>query len=154
MAPNIPYSKYIYVFTIKIVIMKIGTDESGNLLNEVSNRLNDNTRRIRVLEGRLRNVDTRVNKAEQSEILDKNQAVKEVRNMQDDLRLVQDRIANLEVDIQTVHREIKKSVAHTELKEIQNYIELINPILTKFVTKKEVEEMIGNKIAGNQALKN
>ena len=125
--------------------MKLGTDESGNLLNEVSNRLNDNTRRIRVLEECLRNVDRRVNKAEQSEILDKNQAVKEVRDVQDTLRLMQDRVANLEVDIQAAHRDIKKSVAHTELKEIQNYIDLINPILTKFVTKKEVDEMLRKK---------
>ncbi len=148
------YSKYIYVFTIKIVIMKIGADESGNLLNEVSNRLNDNTRRIRVLEERLRNVDTRVNKAEQSEILDKNQTVKDVQHIQDTLRLIQDRIANLEVELQTTHKEIKKSVAHTELKEIQNYIELINPILTKFVTRKELEEIIGKKSAVSMASKN
>lgn len=126
--------------------MKVGAEEAGSILNEVSNRLNDNTRRIRVLEERLRNLDTRVNTAEQTEILDKNQVVKDIQGIQDELRIVRDRIANMDVDLQAIHREMKKAVAHSELKEMQNYIDLMNPILTKFVTKKELEEMIEERL--------
>ena len=63
--------------------MKLGVDEEQSaLINEVSKRLNDNTRRIRVLEERLRNLDTQVNTAEQAELLDKNQTVKDAQNVQ------------------------------------------------------------------------
>lgn len=100
-----------------------------------------------MLEERLRNLDTRVNTTEQTEIFDKNQMVKDIQGIQDEVKILRDRVANIEVDIQAIHRELKKAVVHSEFKEIQKYIELINPILTKFVTKKEVEEVIEEKLA-------
>ena len=41
----------------------------------------------------------------------------------------------------------KKSSEKSDLKELNNYLELISPITTKFVTKKELEDIIENKMA-------
>ena len=128
--------------------MKLKTQDTPNsILNEVTRRLNDNTRRVRVLEEKLLNIDSRVNTIEQSVINATKQINIDRQETDNSVKEVFDRIANIEVDIQTFKKSLKKTVTHGELKEINNYLELISPITTKFVTKKELEDIIENKMA-------
>ena len=58
------------------------------------------------------------------------------------IKMIQDRLVNMEVDVSAIKRDVKGRVTRGEVKEIESYIELIKPVTTKFVTRKEVEEII------------
>src|SRR3989344_5016621 len=114
--------------------------EQVDAVSEIVRRVNDNTRRVRVLEERFRNIESRLINLEKM-MIDNLKQFNDVSNqLSRDVSGMRDRMANAEVDIQTFKREQKKFVTKTEIKELENYISLINPILSKFVTRKELEE--------------
>jgi hypothetical protein len=53
---------------------------------------------------------------------------------------ISDRMANIEVDIKNINREKRKFVTSKELDEIENYMDLMNPIHSSFITDKEFKE--------------
>jgi len=112
------------------------------LVNELARRLNDNTRRIRTLEEKLISLDSRVNGHDQR-IMDTtkqmNSGELEVSN---ELTEIKDKLANMTLDIQNLKSEIRKAATVNDMREVQDYIELINPITTKFATKSEVAEIV------------
>lgn len=113
-----------------------------DLLNRIVNRVNDFNRRIRDLEEKVRNLTARVNTLDDS-LLDKtNDLQNDIQDLNADLEEVRDRIANMEVDIKELNREKKKYVTQQEIQEIENYMDLMNPIQSSFATKKEVKELI------------
>ncbi len=116
-----------------------------DLLNQVVDRVNDFNRRMRDIEEKVRNMNARVNNLDES-LLDKTQGLNDdIQDLEDELQQVRDRIANLEVDIQELNREKRKFVSSQELDEIENYMKLMNPINSSFVTKSEAEELLEEK---------
>lgn len=106
------------------------------------NRVNDFNKRIRDLEEKVRNLTARVNTLDDS-LLDKtNDLQDDIQDLEDDISDVRDRIANMEVDIKELNREKKKYVTQQEIDEIENYMDLMNPIQSSFTTKKEVKELL------------
>ena len=120
--------------------------QQQDVLGEVVKRINDNTRRIRILEERFRDLETRILGVEKL-VLDNHKEFNDLSGQfSRDLASTRDKLVNLEVDIQNFKRDSKKLVAKSEVKELENYISLISPILTKFVTRKELEEVIAQKM--------
>ncbi|MFB6145986.1 MAG: hypothetical protein ABEJ99_05815 [Candidatus Nanohaloarchaea archaeon] len=116
-----------------------------DLINQIVNRVNDFNRRVRNLEEKIRNLNARVNTLDDT-ILNKTKDISnDMQDLEEDLSELRDRIANMEVDIKEINREKRKYVTSQELEEIENYMDLMNPIQSSFATKKEVKEMIGDK---------
>ena len=113
-----------------------------DLLNRIVNRVNDFNRRIRDLEEKVRNLTARVNTLDDSLLEKTNSLQDDIQELEDNLSETRDRIANLEVDIKEINREKKNFVSSQELEEIENYMDLMNPIKSSFVTKKEVRELL------------
>ncbi|MFB6209638.1 MAG: hypothetical protein ABEJ56_05905 [Candidatus Nanohaloarchaea archaeon] len=113
-----------------------------DLLNRIVNRVNDFNRRIRDLEEKVRNLTARVNTIDDSLLEKTGDLQDDIKELEDDLEDVRDRIANLEVDIKEINREKKDFITENELEEVENYMDLMNPIKSSFATKKEVKEMI------------
>jgi uncharacterized protein YoxC len=113
-----------------------------DLVNRLVNRVNDFNKRIRDLEEKVRNITARVNTLDDS-LLDKtNDLQEDIQDLEEEISDVRDRIANMEVDIKELNREKKKYVTQQEIDEIENYIDLMNPIQSSFATKKEVKEIV------------
>lgn len=123
----------------------VTAQEPASIVNEIARRLNDNTRRIRVFEERLRNLDRRVNSLENNVSSENKKTHEDLQKFDVNLKEIRDRVANIDIDIQNFKKELKKLIRKREVKELQSYIELINPITSKYVTRKEVEEMIKAK---------
>lgn len=117
-------------------------------LNQVVNRVNDFNRRVRDLEEKIRNLNARVNTLDDS-LLNKTKSLsQDIQEIEDNISSVRDRLANMEVDIKEINREKRKFVTSQDIQEIENYMELMNPINSSFTTKKEVKEMIGKNSGG------
>lgn len=128
--------------------MAFGQSEDANvaLVNELSRRLNDNTRRIRILEEKLRSIDSHVNDHDQRIIDATKQFNENAVSQASEITEIKDRLANIAIDIQNIKADIRKSASITDLKEVQEYLELINPITSKFITKGEVVQMIREEL--------
>lgn len=113
-----------------------------DLLNQIVNRVNDFNRRVRDLEEKIRNLNARVNTLDDSLLNKTNSLNNDMQDMRDDMEELRDRVANIEVDIKEINRERRKYVTSQELDEIENYMDLMNPISNSFATKKEVKDMI------------
>lgn len=114
-------------------------------LNQVVNRVNDFNRRVRDLEEKIRNINARVNTLDDT-LLEKTKSLsQDIQDLEDDMEEIRDRIANIEVDIKEINREKRKFVSSQELEEIENYMELMNPINSSFATKSEVEDIVEEK---------
>lgn len=113
-----------------------------DLLNRLVNRVNDFNKRIRDLEEKMRNLTARVNTIDDSLLEKTNDLQEDIQDLEDEISDVRDRIANMEVDIKELNREKKKYVTQQEIDEIENYMDLMNPIQSSFATKKEVKELV------------
>mgnify|MGYP006270798915 FL=1 len=115
------------------------------LINRIVNRVNDFNRRVRDLEEKIRNLNARVNTIDDS-LLNKTKSLSnEIQELNDDISEVRDRLANMEVDIQEINRGKRKYVTQQEIQEIENYMELMNPIKSSFTTEKEVKKLIKSR---------
>jgi len=113
-----------------------------DVINQVVNRVNDFNRRIRDLEEKVRNMNARVNTIDES-LLEKHQDLNEqIQELEDELGDIRDRLANIEVDVKEINRDKRNFVTEKDLDEIENYMELMNPINSSFVTKKQVKELL------------
>lgn len=113
-----------------------------DLLNRIVNRVNDFNRRVRDLEEKLRNLNARVNTLDDS-LLNKTKSISgDIQDLEDDISELRDRMANMEVDIKELNREKRKFVTSQEIEELENYMDLMNPIKSSFTTKKEVKKIL------------
>lgn len=116
------------------------------LVNELARRLNDNTRRIRTLEEKLISIDSRVNGHDQR-IMDTTKQINSGElEMSNELVEIKDKLTNITLDIQNLKSELHKAATLNDMREIQDYIDLINPITTKFATKGEVAEIVREEL--------
>lgn len=117
-------------------------------MTEVVRRVKDVNRRIRDLEEKVRNLNARVNTVEDTLLERTKKLNSELGDLTNDIETVQDRVANLEVDIKNIQRNQRKMVTRREISEIENYIDLMEPVSSAFVTENEVEEMMNEKAGG------
>ena len=130
---------------------KPANEESQNtILNQLSRGLNDNIRRIRILEEKFDNTEGRLNTVEKRLMDDFQQATKSFAEIKQDLRKMSDRFANIEVDIRKLNTQTKKMISRKELIELQEYVNLMNPLTSKYITRKEAEELIRDNVSFKQ----
>ncbi len=115
-------------------------------ITELMRRVNDDTKRLRLLEQRSVAMDSRVASLEQT-LLEQfkkiNQAFDRLSQKIDESN---DRISKIEDDTKKLVRQMDRVASKTELREIQGFIDLINPIKSNFVTKPEIERMLEEKL--------
>ncbi|MDY6768569.1 MAG: hypothetical protein SVW02_00465, partial [Candidatus Nanohaloarchaea archaeon] len=117
-------------------------------MTEVVQRMKEFNRRIRDLEETVRNLNARVNTVEDT-LLERTKALNsEVSDIEHDIEDLQDRAANLEVDIKNLQRNLRKTVTKREISEIENYLDLMDPVNSSFVTESEVEELLEEQASG------
>ena len=115
------------------------------ILSELVRRINEDGRRLRILEEQARTMETRTGSAEDT-------ILRNAQNLRDDLNKIENhfkefdtRILRLENEITKIFKDIEKSAKKMEIKELENLINLYNPIKSRFVTREEVERMISEK---------
>lgn len=131
----------------KVIIMAFGSQtDNVALINELAHRLNDNTRRIRVLEEKVRNLELQIGTHDQR-IMEENKISNGLSQaIGEGMAQIKERIVGLEIEAQSIRTEIKKSAQKSDLKEVQEYIELISPVTSKYLTRGEVEEIVRQEV--------
>ena len=116
--------------------------QQQNIINQVVDRVNDFNRRVRDLEEKIRNLSARVDALDDTVMNKTEQNSEDIQGLENDMDELSDRMANIEVDIKNINREKRKFVTSQELDEIENYMNLMNPINSSFMTESDIEEKI------------
>ena len=123
----------------------------GTVLNKMIERVNSNIRRLRILEQESQVYKTRVTSVEEEFLVQKNQAAAATKELQNKLASIEEQIANNDRVIKQVISQMKKTVTTSKIKELEQLMDIYNPIKSKFVTREEVERIFEEKLREGKA---
>ncbi|MCK4497099.1 MAG: hypothetical protein KAU24_02830 [Candidatus Aenigmarchaeota archaeon] len=115
------------------------------IINELVDRTNSNTQRLRVLEQRSEVLSSRANIIEQ-EILNLNKSIhKVILSLDTKTKGLDDRIRKDEGILKEVVKRMKKLATTSKISELEQLIEIYNPLKSQFITREEAERIIEEK---------
>ncbi len=125
-----------------------GKDKKGTLhtiINELVERTNGEAQRLRVLEQRIENIDQRINSIEENILSVTNQMQGIQRDIDEKLKKRDERLAKIDTVIGELVKHFKKLATKAEVKEVQNMIDIYNPVKSNFMTREEIERLLSER---------
>ncbi len=117
------------------------------IINELVDRTNTDTQRIRELESWEKGLNSRIELIEQ-EILNINKATQDLATkLENGLKKRDQSISEMQLMIKEIIKQLKRFVSTEKINELEAMIEIYNPLKSNFVTKEEVEQIIASKLA-------
>lgn len=123
------------------------TSDIRVLATELVKRINDETRRIRLLEQSIDRFEADLENLESAVAAQTADFKSEEDSVAKQIKSLSDRLLVLENAISRMEKEMAKRATKAELKQIDSYISLMSPMTTKFVTREEMERAINDKIS-------
>ncbi|MEM5797918.1 MAG: hypothetical protein QXP39_00520 [Candidatus Aenigmatarchaeota archaeon] len=117
-----------------------------DILNELIERTNTDTRRLRVLEEKADTFATRADNMEASLFEQKKSMTNMARELNDRISQIEDRIAKIETTVKEIVEQLKRVATTSKIRELEELIEIYNPLKSQFITKQEVERMIEERM--------
>jgi len=118
----------------------------STIINEVIERVNSDTQRLRVVEQSNDSLISRVDGLEQAALQQKKDLLKHSTDLAADISFLDERVAKLESTIKEIVEHIKKLVTQSQVKELENLIDIYNPVKSNFVTKEELEKILSERL--------
>lgn len=121
-------------------------EEEEKLTSELVKRMNESTRRIRIIEQGVDKLESSIGSIQEGTLTQLNDLKLALEKINNKIVSVSEKLVNIEGEILRLSKELSKTATKRELKQMEIFIDLINPITAKFATKDEVEKMIDNKM--------
>lgn len=113
---------------------------------EIIRRINDNTRRTRILEQNIDVINLRIRGIEEQVISDMDSMKKNLDQLSLDIQEVSKSLSELRSEILKINKSLDKTARKTEVKELESLLELYNPVKSRFITRDELERALEEKI--------
>jgi len=113
--------------------------------SEIIRRINEDGRRIRLLEQRMDRIDDSVSSLESSVITELDDIKIGIERLSDKILKITERLDGIENEIAKVNKGLSKAATKTEVKELETFINVVNPITSRFITKDELERILEEK---------
>lgn len=117
---------------------------------ELITRINDNTRRIRIIEQRLDGIGSRIDALNQKIIDEMDSLKKGFDRIFVDVKEISDNLTKIRAEILKINKNLDKTARKAEVKELESLLDLYNPIKSKFVTMDQVKRFIEEKVEEKQ----
>jgi predicted nucleic acid-binding Zn-ribbon protein len=121
-------------------------EEDKKLTTELVKRLNEDTRRIRIIEQRVDRLENSLDTMQENTLTQLNDLKLDLEKINNKIVSVSEKLLSIEGEILRLSKELTRTATKRELKQMETFIDLINPITAKFATKDEVEKMIDNRV--------
>ena len=119
--------------------------DSKILATELVKRMNEDIRRIRILEEKLDRMDNRIRTIEET-ALDQMESLRvNVERIGDKMANISEKFKLIDGEIVRMNRDLVKSVTKSDLKSLETFIDILNPITSRFVTKDEMERALEDR---------
>jgi len=117
-----------------------------SVINELVERTNSNTKRLRLLEQRVESMDSSMNIIEK----DITEYAKDIKSLLQtlDKKLVteDDKVIKVESNIKEIVTQLKKLATTADIRGLEELIDIYNPLKSNFITREEVEQVIEQKL--------
>jgi len=116
------------------------------VLTEIINRINEDRRRIRLIEQNIDRVESGINSLERSVLAQLGDVKISVERVNNKLSDLSNKTIAMEAEISRISKTTKKAATKTEIQQLEKFIDLVNPITSKFVTRDELERALEERI--------
>ena len=118
------------------------TEKAKLISPEILYRLNEFGRRIRLLEERVDRLISEIHSIEEELNTQKSYVKVGFERRDRKLEEIENKIQLIKERIEKLEKRIEKLATKDEIKEIKNFIDIVNPITSRFVTKDELKRII------------
>lgn len=122
------------------------SDELKEMLNELVKRMNEDRRRIRLMEQNIDRVENSLGSIEESVLAQMGELKIGLDRINMKITPLAERLNIMETDIVKLSKQLSKSATKIELKQIESFIDLVNPVTSKFVTKDELDRALDERL--------
>jgi hypothetical protein len=112
------------------------------ILKELVNRTNTNTKRLRILEQRNTTMENRINSLEKFMSEQFRQTQKSITQVEKTMLKWDVRVTRTEGALREIMKNVKRLATTTKIRELEQLVEIYNPLKSNFTTKEEVQRMI------------
>lgn len=120
--------------------------ELKGVMNELVRRMNEDRRRIRLMEQNIGRVENSLSSLESSVLSQMGDLKISLDRINSKLATAAEKLNLIENDITRLKKQANKSATKIELKQIESFIDLVNPITSKFVTKDELDRALEDRL--------
>lgn len=117
-----------------------------SLATELVKRINEDTRRIRSLEQRMEKIENTMRGLEDSNLAQLNELKLSLEKIGDRILKTSDRLGSIENEILRLNKELGKTASKMDVKQMESFIDLVNPITSRFVTKDEMDRAMEERL--------
>jgi chromosome segregation ATPase len=121
-----------------------------SVINELVERTNSTTQRLRVLEQRTESTDSRMTSMEKDVLENKSELKKVISGLEKKLSLADERNSTMENTLKEMVTQMKRLATNADVRGLQELIDIYNPLKSNFLTREEAERMIEEKILNNK----
>lgn len=114
--------------------------------NEMVRRINENSRRIRQIEMSIERVRRSMHSLDENAITQMSDLKLSLEQIAAKISEISDRIGAMETEVARLQLRANKAASKSELKQMENFIDLINPVTSKFVTREEMERALDERV--------
>jgi hypothetical protein len=129
------------------VFGKSPDEEQKRIMVDIINRVNENVRRLRVIEQRIQAIDTRINSLEQNVVSYNKNIQKSLSDRDSKISNLENRIVKMETTSKEILKQLKLVATKTNVEEIKELISIYDPLRSNFVTKEEMETFVKEKVS-------
>lgn len=113
-----------------------------SVINELVDRANTDTRRLRVLEDKTENLTSQMNSLEETVLEEKDRSQERAEELEEKIKRLEDRSTEIERKIKDIVKRLKKTATTSKINELEEMVEIFNPMKSNFVTKEDVEKIL------------
>lgn len=115
------------------------------VVNKLVDRINTDTRRLRLLEQKADILSDRLDRAEQAVLSAQGAAKKSAAELGARLDSQGKLIQQMEDALKEVIDQLKQCPTRADLKELESLVDLYNPLKSSFITRQEAEQLLAKK---------
>ncbi|MEM5813241.1 MAG: hypothetical protein QXL09_00930 [Candidatus Aenigmatarchaeota archaeon] len=112
------------------------------IIQEIVRRINRTDDRLRILEQRVKVMDSSLSSLEASNIKQTNELKDKILTVETKIKLMSEKLDKIENLVEKLNENLKNYAKRSDIKEIEEMFSLLNPIKNEFVTRKELLEIL------------
>jgi vacuolar-type H+-ATPase subunit I/STV1 len=117
-------------------------DKGQRVIVEIIRRVNDNIRRLRILEQKIKAIESHVNSTDENVLTLQKSFQKAINERDMRITGIEDKLQKLDTLTKEILKQMKMVATKSGLEEIRNTMNILNPVNSNFVTRNEVREML------------
>jgi len=125
---------------------KAATVDIASITNEMVRRLNEYSNRIKNIEQRLDRVENRVSGIEETVLNQMGDLKVGLERMSQKISLISDKLTTIENEMMRINKDLSKAALKSDIKTIETFIDIVNPVTAKFVTRDELDRALEERM--------